>query len=312
MRDVDVLVTGGTGFLGRHVVDLLLGQGRRVANLSRHVNTSVGSVIRSGDLTDDVFVSEVLQDLQPPLILHLAGSLAPDDVRALVDDNILATIRLVAAAAALEAPPRIVLASSSAVYRPSTRPIDESAEVSPVSLYGVTKLAQEKAASLLSAPGAGGLVVARLFNLVGPWQNADFVLGNVARQIAEAEVGGPPTVVVRNTSTSRDFVDVRDAALALVLLGEAPGVEGTFNVASGVSHEIRTAIELLRGRAACDVTVETADPALAETGVTTQTGNPGRLQRATGWTPSHSFEESLQSLLDSWRSRTRKGSRELD
>lgn len=307
MSDIDVLVTGATGFLGRHVTNLLLRKGRRVASLSRHANATAGLVIRSGDLTDDVFVSDVLQELQPRLILHLAGSLGSNDVRALVNDNILATIQLVAAAAALEAPPRIVLASSSAVYRSSTRPIDESAELSPVTLYGVTKLAQEQAASLLSAPSAGGLVVARLFNLVGPGQSADFVLGKVARQIAEAEVGGPRRVVVRNTSTSRDFVDVRDAALALVLLGEAPGVAGPFNVATGVSHEIRTAIELLRGRAACDVTVEMVDPALAETDVSTQTGDPGRLQRATGWAPSLSFEDSLQTLLDSWRSRTRKG-----
>ncbi len=308
MSDIDVLVTGATGYLGRHVVDLLLSQGCRVASLSRHSDASAGSVIRSGDLTDDAFVFDVLQDLQPRLILHLAGSLGSDDARALVDDNILAAIRLVARATDLGVPPKIVLASSSAVYRPSDRVIDEAADVSPVTLYGVTKLAQEQAASLLSARRSGGLVIARLFNLVGPGQSADFVLGNVARQIAEAELGGPRTIVVRNTSTSRDFVDVRDAARALVLLGEAPNVAGTFNVATGVSHEIGAAIELLRGWATCDLTMETtADPTLPQTDVSTQTGDPGRLRRATGWAPSRSFEESLQGLLDSWRTRARKG-----
>jgi nucleoside-diphosphate-sugar epimerase len=90
-------------------------------------------------------------------------------------------------------------------------------------------------------------------------------------------------------------------------LGEAPGVAGTFNVATGVPHEIGAAIELLRGRAACHLAVETVDPAHGAGDVSTQTGDPGRLQRATGWAPSHSFDESLQALLDSWRTRTRRG-----
>jgi GDP-4-dehydro-6-deoxy-D-mannose reductase len=306
MSGIDVLVTGGTGYLGRHVVDLLLQKGRRVASLSRSPDTGTSAAaVRHGDLTDDTCATEVLRELEPELVVHLAGSRS-HDARALLTDNVLATVRLVTAAASLGTPPRIVVASSSAVYGPASGPIDERAGLAPVTLYGVTKVAQEQAAALMAGGRLEHLVIARLFNLVGPGQSADFVLGRVAQQIAEAEQGGPNTITVRNTETERDFVDVRDAAEALVLMGDAEELHGPYNVANGVAHPIGTAIDLLMGQAACEVTLENVDEALGAGDVATQSGDPGRLLRATGWSPSHSFEESLQALLDSWRARVRK------
>src|SRR3546814_10101320 len=95
---------------------------------------------------------------------------------------------------------------------------------------------------------------------------------------------------------------------SLVLLSSSADVSGVYNVATGVPRLIGAAIDQLRSMTTCDIAVEISHVATTASDVTTQSGDAGRLRAATGWSPSHPFEQSLRDLLDSWRAQVRKDS----
>jgi len=146
------------------------------------------------------------------------------------------------------------------------------------------------------------VIRARLFNLVGPRQSPDLVLSEAARQVVVCEQGGASSITLGELSPRRDFVDVHDAAEALMrlaMLGE-PGE--AYNVASGVSRSIRSCVEALLGLAECPIVVESVPRHDAGGQIMEQRGSHDYLTDLTGWMPEIRFEDSLKAVLEYWRS----------
>jgi nucleoside-diphosphate-sugar epimerase len=264
-----VLVTGGQGFTGRYlrrrwladdesVRIVSVGRSPHRADTFNHSVSWAGAsvpapvpqalreagadpddrdVYRTLDLLDTVRLAELLRRERVATIVHLAGSLRDEPFDRLVANNLRAVHSLFEAVVTAGTGSRVVLCSSGSVYgavADADLPITEDHSPAPIDLYSVTKRAAEDVGSVYRRSRGVDVVVARLFNLLGAGEDERHLGPTLARQFAERVAGvSDGGVVVGPLDTSRDFVDVRDVAAALVLVATAAAPDEVYNVASG-------------------------------------------------------------------------------
>jgi GDP-4-dehydro-6-deoxy-D-mannose reductase len=285
-------VTGGAGFAGRHLLDLLPG--------------AVAPTREELELLDADAVRAAVRQSAPDTVWHLAALAsvgrsweAPAQT---ISENVAMTANLLEAVRAEAPDSTVVLIGSGEIYGPPERlPVDEDAPLRPQNPYAVSKAAVD----LLGGQYADstGLRVVRLrpFNHSGPGQSEDYVVGTLTRQVAEAEAAGRPEAVVRtgNPDSARDFSDVRDVVRAYVAAADLD--PGAYNVASGSAVTVRELIELVRAAARIPVRHE-IDPARVRAhDVPEVRGSAERLRAATGWTPEIPLERTVADALEAWR-----------
>ena len=306
-----VLVTGASGFAGRHLIEHL----QRSPNAGEVVGWSRSAApgqLSSGvrwqqiDLTNRTQVCQALRDLQPCEVYHLAGEAQVDRSAArpaqTLEVNVLATHHLFDGLRRLGTRARVLVTGSGTIYAPSTTPIPETGATSPRGAYAFSKLAQEMLSIRAVAEDGVDVVVTRSFNHTGAGQSPSFAAPSFARQVARIERGlQSPVLAVGNLDSVRDLTDVRDVVRAYVAL-MATGIPGEiYNVASGVGHPIRALLDTLLASARVPIRVE-IDPARVRPAETTAlVGDRSKLQALTGWAPQISFEQMLKDLLDYWR-----------
>jgi UDP-glucose 4-epimerase len=246
---VHVLVTGGAGFIGSHVVDALVATGARVhavddlstgrrANLAGAIDR--GAELHVSDVTDQAMLCALMARLQPDVVLHLAAHI---DARRSVDEPALdARVNVAGTAAVMEAARRsgarrVVLASTAAVYgKPDRLPTPEPAPVQPLTPYGASKGAAETYLELYSRLYGLSTLSLRMANVYGPRQNPEGESGVVAIFSGAADDERPVTVYGDGRQT-RDYVHVDDVAAAFVSAARAR-VTGALNVATGVETSV--------------------------------------------------------------------------
>ena len=239
-----VLVTGGAGFIGSHLVDALLARGDRVAVLddlsTGRWENLVGALNRGGklhaaDVTDAAAVNRALAVSRPDVVFHLAAQI---DVRHAVADpardalvNLIGTVTLLEAAQR-HGVARFVLASTGgAIYGEAREvPTPETAPPRPGSPYAASKASAETYLELYRELYGLSALSLRLANVYGPRQDAGGEAGVIARFCAAAGVGQPVTVFGDGSQT-RDFVYVADVVEAFVAAADGGG-GGCCNVAT--------------------------------------------------------------------------------
>ena len=197
----------------------------------------------------------------------------------------------------------MILCSSGSVYgevSEASLPMSELQPAQPIDLYSVTKRAAEDVGSIYRRAYALDVVVARLFNLIGPGEDERHLAPSLARQFAERRSGvtrGP--VEVGPLDTTRDFVDVRDVAAGLTAMAATTSTwaesGGVVNVASGVETPTQALFDTL---AALSGLPQQAAPnrAARRLDFARQRADIERL-RSTGFEPSHPLSESLEVML---------------
>jgi nucleoside-diphosphate-sugar epimerase len=302
------LITGAQGLIGRHLAAqilaadpaaLVLGIGRSrrsdrsfMLDAGRHRYESVA-------LGDTDALRRCVAEFRPDRVFHLASALHSAPRRELEATNVDGTASLVRALEGTGA--RLVLASSASVYgQPQRLPIDETHPCEPVNDYGSTKLAAEQ----LALRHGGDVVIARIFNVVGPGQNEDHVCGRLAAQLARSGAGKPAALAVGPLGPTRDFIDVRDAAAALRLAADRAAPAAAINVASGVEISIRDLLSMLVRVA--NVEVEVVERGEVAPGVARCIADVTRL-RQLGFAPRYLLEQSLRDLLESYRPGVQRG-----
>lgn len=247
-----VLVTGGAGFIGSHLVEALVRAGHTVFvvdNLSRGAAAHLppGIPLFVTDIRDPA-VEDLLREVRPAVIHHLAAQV---DVAAAVADplhdaevNLLGTIRLlqVAVRAGVD---RVVVASSAAVYgEPERLPVPEDHPLRPQSPYGLSKAAMEGYVQWFGRHHRLSWVILRYANVYGPRQPAIGEAGVVAQFVAALRAGRPP-VIHGDGGQTRDFVFVTDVAAAHLWAMDG-GMEGIYNIGTGQAVSVRALWERLR------------------------------------------------------------------
>jgi nucleoside-diphosphate-sugar epimerase len=160
----------------------------------------------------------------------------------------------------------------------------------------LSKLAAEHITRINADRHGIGVITARIFNVVGPGQADSHVCGRLAAQLASLARAGPAVLEVGALDTTRDFVDVRDLATALLLVAHRGDHGSTYNVGSGRETPIRFILSELIRMAQIQGLVTTAHRKDQPAGVPRHCADISRLQRL-GFVPTYSLAESLTDLL---------------
>jgi nucleoside-diphosphate-sugar epimerase len=239
-----VLVTGATGFLGGYVCAELRRRAFHVTTLGREDRGS-GSVPLPR-LVSRASLATVLRDIEPSIIFHLAGTSQSADLGRLYDANVVYAASLLDAALDCRIVPVVVVIGSAAEYGTPLHPGGVTRETDlclPLSAYGISKLAQTNHA-LASFKRGVPTIAARLFNPIGVGSPPTTALGSFVNQIAGFRDGG--VLQTGDLGAIRDFVDVRDAARAIVDLAMSEAAFGKIvNLCSGLGSSLAEIVERL-------------------------------------------------------------------
>jgi GDP-4-dehydro-6-deoxy-D-mannose reductase len=295
------LVTGASGFVGQHLVEHLRAAGDEVFGVDR----AHGGV----DVTDRDAVHDVLAEVEPSVVYHLAGwsdvggswAAPVDTFRANAEGTL--QVLLGCREAGVD---RVVSVSSADVYGIVTAdelPLTEDSPLRPVSPYAASKVAADFVALQAWLGHKLEVVRVRAFNHLGPGQSEHFVAAAIAQRIARNELDGGDAVPVGDLSPRRDFTDVRDVVRAyrlLALQGE-PGL--AYNVCSGTDVAIADLAGQLIAMAVRPMRLEHDPGRVRPVEVPVLRGDNSRLHRATGWQPEIPLASTLTDVLADWRHR---------
>lgn len=313
-----VLITGITGFAGSHLAERFVADGVVVHGIAhedppfRHLAAVADRVqVHHGNILDASALSAVLSVARPDAVIHLAAqavpTLAAKDPVSAVRINVLGTATLLSA---LDAHPdvRLVMASSADVYgAPDSTLVDERAPLRPANVYAATKVASEALVREFGDRRGVATTVLRPANQIGPRQHPGLAASAFAKQIAEAEAGLAPAVVKHGAlDAQRDFIDVRDMAVAYALAADLSDAgAAVYNVGAGAAVAVADILETLIGLARVPVRRE-LDPERVRSGPSASFALDGRrFRERTGWAPRIDLSTSLTDTLNYWRSQVR-------
>jgi len=296
------LITGGLGFVGRHLARHLRESGDDVLALDRQGDPSI-------DITDGPAVAEAIAAAAPDAVYHLAGwanvAASWDDPVAVLQVNAEGTLHVLRGCTAAGVD-RVLAVASADVYGVVTQaelPLTEDSPLRPTSPYAASKLAADALAQQAFLGHGLGVVRVRPFNHLGPGQSEHFVAPAIAARIARAERDDLGTIPVGNLSARRDVTDVRDVVRAYRLLIEHGIAGDVYNVCTGQDLAIQTLADLLVGLARRPIELVTDPYLLRPVDLPVLRGDASKLRAATGWTPEIPIEQTVADLLDDMRQR---------
>ncbi|WP_155339750.1 SDR family NAD(P)-dependent oxidoreductase [Acrocarpospora corrugata] len=301
-------VTGADGFIGSHLVELLVERGHRVRAMTQYnsfgtwgwLDTLDSGVLASvdvvpGDVRDPGSVRQVVDGAD--VVYHLAALIAIpysyQAPRSYVETNVLGTLNVLEAVRDGQAG-RLVHTSTSETYGTARSvPISETHPLQAQSPYAASKLAADKMVESYHLSFGLPAVTLRPFNTFGPRQSARAVIPTIISQIA----AGARSVRLGALSPTRDFMYVKDTAAAFAFLGAADGVEGElYNAGTGeeisVGGVAAKIAEIMGATVEFSCEAERLRPASSE--VLRLVCDSTRL-RALGWAPDHTLEDGLKA-----------------
>ena len=304
-----VLVTGADGFIGSHLVNMLLDRGERVRALCLY--NSFGSrgwlegvsdenlEIVMGDVRDQNVCRDICRDIDT--VFHLAALIAiPYSYTAkvsYVETNITGTLNI--CQGALEAGVgRVIITSTSEVYGTALQvPIAETHPRQPQSPYSATKIGADAIAMSFKHSFGLPVVIARPFNTYGPRQSARAFIPTVITQIAS----GLRVLKVGDLSPTRDFNYVTDTCRGFIALGRCEDVIGRdINICTGRDVSMRHTLDTIARMMNADITIETDPQRLrpADSEVRRLCGDNTLITSLTDWRPEVSLEDGLAKTID--------------
>ena len=313
----NILITGGAGFIGSHLSQRLIHEGKRLAivdNLDEYYpaelkRANLNDIKASGDfqffptdIRDGERLREVFAEFKPDAVIHLAAR--PGVRRSFAQPETYTSINVLGTTQVLEISrqsgiQRFVFASSSSVYGQSSRtPFREDDNIShPLSIYAATKVAGEAVAFTYSHTYALSVVCLRLFTVYGPGQRPDLAI----RKFAGMIIDGKEVPIFGDGSLERDYTYIDDIVDGILRALDAPGKFDVYNI--GNSHPVRV-----------DEMVDTLGRALGKPArkkfIPTPAGEMilthADLTKATqvlGYSPKVRFEEGIRRFAEWLKSR---------
>ena len=305
-----VLVTGAGGFVGGHLLELLLEHGHEVCTLGQGApRVAVTGGHMELDILDKNAVRAALVESAPEAVIHLAALsnvsrswLVPEKA---VSVNVCGMLHVLEAFAEVRKGGTFLSVGSSDAYglaAQAGRPLSEEDVCRPQNPYAISKLCAEQMAMQLGKKIGLKVIHTRSFNHYGPGQALGFVISDFASQIAEIEAGEKePVLSVGDMSAARDFTYVTDVAAAYVALIEKDVPSGIYNVCSGKARQIKQVLDSLLALAKVKVEIREDPARMRPSEVPFFVGNSSKLQSIAGWSPKVDCKEGLMKTLAYWR-----------
>jgi UDP-glucose 4-epimerase len=314
MGSMPVLVTGGTGYVGRelvrqlvaerdfevHVLDNLASGEHRLARMNRDE-----FILHRNDIRDSDAVTKLLGKIKPSVIYHLAAvhfipacEAAPGDAVAI---NVAGTANLLNAAPANA---KFVFASSAAVYRPLPEAhLERDEDLGPVDVYGYTKLHGEQFVRHFHLQNKIRGTIVRLFNVVGPGETNPHLVPAIVSQLA----AGARRIALGNLFPHRDYIDVADVAFGFRALAKHDLVENgplISNLGTGHTHSVGEIVTTIAAAAGVKLEIEQDTERMRAVDRPMLKASTRKLMQITNWTPSTPL---MQSMQRTWASRIEDG-----
>ncbi|MEM1190964.1 MAG: GDP-mannose 4,6-dehydratase [Pseudomonadota bacterium] len=290
-----LLITGGSGFTGRHLIETAMRQGYECVCLSHTaddtVETDVATVI--ADLLDSDSLADAVATARPDFVVHLAAqaNVASGDLATTYQTNLVGTVNLLETLREADNPvQRVVLASTANLYgRVKQLPISEATSAQPTNHYSVSKWAMELAAGLFDSMS---IVITRPFNYTGVGQSTDFVVPKIVSAYAQ----NSDELTLGNIDVARDFSDVRDIAMDYLTLlqGNPPPV---VNLCSGRATSIRQLIETLESISGHRLIIRSSNELRRSGDIDTLYGQPNAFVLESGRDQRIPLESTLTWML---------------
>lgn len=313
MKTQKILVTGGSGFAGSHLIEELQAQGyENIYSTTFSSVTSEAALLPLDhyiqvDLTDRRKTAEMMASLKPDWIFHLASfayvGKSFEKAEELFANNIRLQLSLLDAVREHVPKARILTIGSAEEYGvipEGIKTIDESVPLNPVNPYAVSKVTQDLLAGSYFLSYKLNIVRARPFNHIGPRQTGDFAIPAFAKQIAAIEKGEQAELLVGNLEGVRDFTPVRDMMRAYILLMEKGKVGEIYNLGSGKGIKMREILDMLCDLSKTKISIRLDESRLRPLDVPVLVADNKKIERL-GWEPREDLRGTLQAVLDEWR-----------
>lgn len=323
-------ISGITGMVGSHLADYLLANTDwdihgllrwrspldNISHNIKEVNSKKRIKLFYGDLRDSMSIDEAIKNSKPDYVFHLAAQSfpktsfsAPLDT---LETNIQGTVRVLESVKNFSPAAVVHVCSSSEVFGrvPKEKlPIDEECNFHPASPYAISKVGTDLIGRFYAEAYGLTTLTTRMFTHTGPRRGDVFAESSFAKQIALAENGFiPPTIKVGNLKSLRTIADVRDAVKAYFMLvtinpiaGQYYNIGGQHTAEVGEILDHLISISLIKGELKIEIDSDRLRPIDADL----QVPNTDKFTKHTGWKPELSFEQTMQDLLDYWRTRVR-------
>jgi UDP-glucose 4-epimerase len=303
---VRVLVTGGAGFIGSHLVEELLRRGdsvRVLDDFSTGRRENLASLpgepeIVEADLRDARRVQEAARGVE--WVFHLAAFISVSqsmiDPQTCFDINVGGTVNLLEAARQAGAR-KVVLASSTAVYGDTdVFPTTEETPLAPLSPYALSKQVNELYAGLYTRTFGLPVAALRFFNVYGPRQRPDSPYAAAIPIFISRLLAGQPIVIFGDGGQSRDFIFVKDVVRANLMVAESDVAGDAYNVCSGRETTILDLMEELSEVSPRQPEVRHEAPRPGD--IYRSVGNPEKAARAFGFRAQTSLADGLAATLE--------------
>ena len=324
MEIKSALITGITGFVGSHLAEYILKESPETRILGlvrwRAPKDNVRAILDKitfcyGDLLDMASLKSILAEHRPDVIFHLAAQSYVDFsfVAPVItlETNVIGTANLLEAVRQQKKldgfDPVVHICSSSEVYgqvRENETPIKEDNSFRPASPYAVSKVGEDMLAFQYWLSWKIKTIRTRMFTHTGPRRGEVFVTSNFAKQVAAIEAKlAEPVIKVGNLKSIRTFLDVKDAVRAYwLLVNKCPAGE-VYNIGGKETMTVGEMLDMLLKLSTVKNIDVRVDPArLRPSDVTLQIPCIDKFTAATGWKPQIQFGQTLEDLLNYWRS----------
>jgi len=312
-----ILITGIPGFAGSHLAEFLLRKnflvfGTVLKKNNPNISHLEGKInLEVCDLLNFDRVFSVIEKIRPDLIFHLAGFTIPrlsyDQPVEAFKINVFSQINIFEALKILGISTRILIVGSSEEYgivKNLKKPVKEDEPLNPVSPYAVSKIAQDFCGFSYFQMYKMPIIRLRPFPHLGPRLNEKLAVSSFAKQIAQIEKGiCEPIIKVGNLRAKRDFTDVRDMVRAYFLAIQKCKVGEVYNVGSGKSYSLAQMLDILLSLTKVKIKIK-EDPSLFRpVDVPEIICDSEKFRKLTGWQPKIKIRETLEDILNYWRSR---------
>ncbi|REJ82293.1 MAG: NAD(P)-dependent oxidoreductase [Bacteroidetes bacterium] len=301
------VITGGAGFIGSHLSDILLANAFKVCVID---NFSLGRTdflqndnpnleVAEADILDYAAISDIMIRFQPEIVFHLAAlhhipTCENEPAKAIVI-NISGSENVFMASKA-SGVKKVVLASTGAVYSTDfSELLEDSTPATPIDVYSISKFAAENLLEMHVRRNHFQGVSCRIFNTIGPRETNRHLVPDILDQLQD----GPVSISLGNLDTKRSYIHVRDTAMGIFRTGTCSHEKAyeVFNLGSPEEYSVLDLVKII-GKIHGHKIEVIQDPArMRKNDRKNQKANISKAKGMTGWKPEHSVEQALAEAL---------------